>query len=95
MLNHKEMTAHIRGRIKASGIKARVSLYTACGIRYIRVVTPSYEVKGFTSEELATLAIIAQVNRLTEAQSSPIDPAIMVQLTGKQQFDFEFHPSLM
>lgn len=89
-LTHKERTKHIRGRLKAAGIKAKCRLYEACGTRYISVVTPEYG-KYFTPEQLKEIGIIAQVNGLTGARGSSIDLENIVQMTGQDQFNFEFH----
>lgn len=90
MLTHKEMTAHIRKRIKAEGIKARVRLYTACGTRYIQVFTPTYESR-FAADEIEKFCVIASVNKLTCAQGAAIDEKHERVLTGKQTWNFEFH----
>ena len=49
-MNHKEMTAHIRSRIKAAGIKARVRMMSGG----IQVYTPKYGVE-FSEEEQRTI----------------------------------------
>jgi hypothetical protein len=90
MLNHKETAKHVRNRLKVSKIKARVRMYEACGIRYIAVITPEYGAH-FNPEQLKEIGIIASVNGLTEAQGSPVNMDIIVQMTGKDQFNFEYH----
>ena len=45
-MNHKEMTAHIRKRIRLAGIKARVCLYKASGRLWIRVNAISFEARS-------------------------------------------------
>lgn len=89
-LTHKEMTKHVRGRLKASGIKARCRLYEACGVRCIQISTPEYG-KHFTPDQLREIGVIAQVNGLTDARRSPIDMDIIVQMTKLDTFTFEFH----
>lgn len=83
-MSHKEITAHIRGRIKHAGIKARVRLYEACGSRFIQIagITPDAE---FTDEQQREIRIIAQVNGLTLSRGMPID---IEQMTNPKQFDF-------
>lgn len=96
-LSHKEMTKHIRGRLKACGIKARCSLYTACGTRYIKIGMDRerfFGAREWTEQEALEIGRIAQVNHLTEAQGSPIDLNIQRQLTKSHEFNFEFHPEL-
>ena len=91
MLTHKEMTAHIRKRLRVAKINARVKMDTHCGGRkIISVVTPKYD-KRFTSDELRTIAAVCETNHLTAAQRSPIDPDLYAQLVGSTQFNFEFH----
>lgn len=91
-MTHKEITNHFRKRVKAAGIAARVKMNEACGIKYVTVVTPNYEAR-FNSDHLREIAIIAQVLKLTGARGSVIDLNNITQLTGKTQFDFEYHAS--
>ena len=88
-MTHKEMTAHIRNRLKAQRIPARVRLYTACGTRYIQVNTVAYEAR-WSDEERRAIAICADVNGLTGAQGGKIDPELEAQLSHRQAFDFEY-----
>jgi len=90
MLTHKEMTAHIRKRVKAEGIRARVRLSNSCGIRSIQIIVPSYDAR-FTPAEIKTLSHIADCNHLTGSRGRKIDPSHESILTGKQQWDFEYH----
>lgn len=90
VMSHKEATTHFRNRLKAAKIKARVKMNEACGIKYITIVTPTYEAR-FTSDDLKEIGIIAQVLKLTSARGSEIDLDHIQLLTGKGQFDFEFH----
>jgi hypothetical protein len=86
-MTHKEMAAHIRARLKASGIKARVNMNTACGIRYIYIDVPEYEV-SFSEAEQREALIIASANRLTLANGGEID---INQMTYRKHFCLEFH----
>lgn len=70
-MTHKEATTHVRGRIKAAGIKARCSKYTACGINYVCISTAKYE-QSFTEEEQQALVLICQVNKLTGARGAQL-----------------------
>ncbi len=83
-MNHKEMTAHIRTRIKKAGIKASVSKYTSCGVNWVRVAVCTHDGE-FTPLEQAAIKIIAQSNKLTLAQGLPI---IIENSTNPQQFNF-------
>lgn len=89
-MDHKELTKHIRGRLKAHKVPARVKMNDFCGTAVVTIVTPSYDYR-WSSEELREIGICAQVNRLTLSQGMPIDLAVMVQLTGLTQHNFEFH----
>ena len=86
-MSHKELTAHIRERIKKAGIKARVCMNYSCGSRVIQVVTPSYESR-FTSGEIVRFCTIALANGLTFVRGLPIDLDVQAQLTGATQWDF-------
>jgi hypothetical protein len=83
-LNHKEITAHIRNRIKIAGVKASVSKYTSCGVSFVRVAVPAADVV-FSNEEQRKINIIAQVNGMTLSRGLPI---IIDQFTNPQQFNF-------
>lgn len=92
-LNHKEMTKHIRSRLKIAKIPARCSLYTSCGIPYIKVSVDKELFEGareWTTEQAYTIAHIADCNGLTGARSSKVDANHYAKLIGKHQFDFEF-----
>lgn len=85
-LSHKEMTAHIRRRIKAYGIKANVRMQDCCGgAKVIQVNTPEYGLE-FTEEQQRSIRHIASVNRLTWVKGLPID---VEQMTNP--FDFNFY----
>lgn len=64
-----EMTAHIRGRIKEAGIKARVSNNPGCAFG-IRVENVKFGLE-FTEAEQATILNIAVVNGLTAVRGLP------------------------
>jgi hypothetical protein len=87
MMNHKEITAHIRRRLAASGIKAKCKMAEACGLRSVEVVVPSYEAR-FTAEEIREIALIAKVNGLTGARGATINPEHEALLTEKIQWSF-------
>lgn len=86
-MSHKEMTSHIRTRVSASGIKARVMMRNYCGVRGIAVVVPAYEIQ-FTASEQREIRIIAKVNGLTRARGTEID---IERMTDPAQVNFEFH----
>jgi len=92
-VNHREMTKHIRNRIKAANIPARVRLYTACGRRCIQVFQAEYG-KSWTREQAREINVIGDVNGLTHAQGSKIDlsHAYWDRVTEwRGDFVFEFH----
>jgi len=66
-MTQKEMTKHLRSRIKAAGIQARVRM---CG-NAIQVITPTYESR-WTEEEQREINLIAQVNGLTLVRGMPV-----------------------
>jgi hypothetical protein len=72
-MNHAEVTATLRSAIKAAGIKARVSKYVACGVRFIRVNPPTYEAR-FAEAEQAVILEAAIKAGLTGSRGSRIDP---------------------
>lgn len=84
MLNHKDMTAHIRNRIKVAGIKAKVSMQVSCGSRVIYVRVPRYEL-SFSDDEQRTIRSIAKANRLTWVRSGEID---VERMTDPQEMWF-------
>lgn len=71
-LSHKEMAAHIRNRLKASKIKARVIMQTICGERRIRIDNVAYGAR-WSDDEAETIAICAKVNGLTHTQGAEIN----------------------
>ena len=86
-MNHKELTAHIRNRIKKSGIEARVNMFSACGSNLIQVKTPKFDGE-FTPDEIETICTIAKVNGLTFTRGLEIDPQFCRQLTGRWFWEF-------
>jgi hypothetical protein len=84
MLTHKEMTAHLRKRIKIAGIKARVDMMDSCGSKAIRVFGASPEAT-FTDEEQRQIRHIAKCNGLTWVRGMEID---VEQMTNPQSFHF-------
>ena len=89
-LTRKEITAHIRNRIKAAGIKARVSMTPGSGVS-IRIDVPKYGMT-FSNDETLKIYHIAEVNKLTGAQSSDIKPMIELAKSHKwerREFYFE------
>lgn len=88
-MDHKEMTAHIRKRMKAMKIPARVRMTDICGVEGIQVFVKKYGDK-WTDAQRREIAICAKANRLTEARGSEIDPDLAEKLTGKDLFEFEF-----
>lgn len=89
-MNHKEMTAHIRNRVKAYGVKASVRKYSACGVQWIQVSVPSPGAR-FEESEIKQIALIAKTNGLTFARGLEVDPEAESQLTHKDSWDFVFH----
>lgn len=90
-MTHQEVAKHFRKRLKAAGIKARCRIYSTCGTDFVQVSTPEYG-KHFTPNQLKEIGIIAQVNGMTGAYGMPIDLDIIVQMTRKDTFDFEYRP---
>jgi hypothetical protein len=82
-LNHAEMTAHIRNRIKAAGIKARVRAQS-CGSASIQVNTPVYG-QEFSSADQRAIRHIALCNKLTLVRGMEI---IIEQDTNPFEFNF-------
>jgi hypothetical protein len=84
MLNHKEMAAHLRKRIRQSGISARVKMNESCGYKYITVVVPCYG-EEFTESEQREIRHIAKCNKLTRVRGSEIN---VDRMTDPIQMDF-------
>tara|TARA_R100000008_G_C3563737_1_gene157823 strand:+ start:72 stop:392 length:321 start_codon:yes stop_codon:yes gene_type:complete len=84
-LNHKEMTSHIRKRIKIAGVKANVRMQKGLGNdKIIQVNTIEYGVE-FTKEEQRAIRHIAVCNNLTWVRNMPID---VEQMTNPYDFNF-------
>lgn len=83
-MNHKELTAHIRKRIKVAGIKALCEMQVSCGHKVIAISVPKYDV-SFTDDEQRKIRHIAKCNRLTWVRGMEID---IEQMTDPQAFKF-------
>lgn len=89
-MTHKEMTAHIRGRIKKAGIRARVKMNQPLKgwPGGITIDTPTFEAE-FTADEARVIAEIAIANGLTKTRGMPIDLEIAT-MTGNKGQSFEY-----
>lgn len=74
--------AHIRNRISAAGIKARVRI--APGGGSLQVLAPAYGVV-FSEEDQRQIRLIAKCNRLTWVRGMEIN---IEQMTNPQSFSF-------
>lgn len=81
----KDMTAHLRTRIAAKGIKARVRMCPAG--KSIQVFPPSFEAE-FTHDEQRFIRALAVANKMTLVRGLPIDIERMTDPHG-----MEFHLS--
>lgn len=89
-MEHKEMTKHLRYRLRKAGVPCRVRMNDYCGVRVIQVITPAYD-ERWTPEQLRQIGLIARVNKLTLQRGMPIyEDAVIAQLTEATQFDFVF-----
>lgn len=79
MTRTKEMTAHLRNRIKAEGIKARVRFLG----RSIQVFPCAYGVE-FSETEQRAIRFIAKVNKLTAIRGQEIDVDRMTDPHGME-----------
>ena len=89
MTRLKEMTAHIRSRVKHSGIKARVRMSPnsgTTGMYGVQVITPSYDVK-FTWNQSYEISFIAKCNNMTMVRGDEIDLDLARKLSGRNQID--------
>jgi hypothetical protein len=86
MMTHKEMTKHLRNRLKVAGIKARVAMCDSCGQPIIKVHPVSAEAR-FSDDEQRTIRHIAECNKLTRARGMEIDVERMTDPFGMR---FEF-----
>ena len=84
-LTHKEMTSHIRNRVKAVGIKARVRMCPSAGAfgHYGIQVFPVAHDLSFTPEQAREIAFICDCNKLTLVRGMKIDLDIAEQTAGK------------
>ncbi len=92
-MTHKEMTAHIRGRLKAAGIPAHCKMKSYCGYLIVSVSTVSYESK-WTTEQGAAIALIAKVNGLRQSQGHEIYDVYLSGQVVLQEYHFYFYPEL-
>ena len=60
-------TKHIRGRLKAAGVKAKCRCFVACQTQCIVINPPTYEAE-FSHEEQRAILQIADCNGLTLAR---------------------------
>lgn len=90
-MNHKEITAHIRKRLKHAAVPCRVMMDESCGYKYVKVVTPTYDAR-WTPEQLRTIGLVAMVNKLTFVNGMPVHgESTIMKLTEANQFDFVFN----
>jgi hypothetical protein len=71
-MNHRQLTNHIRNRIKREGIDASVRGHRSCGVVWI-VVEVDEPGKSFTQQQCKKIALIAFINGLTYAKGVPVD----------------------
>lgn len=87
MLSHKEMTKHIRKRIKIAGIQANVRMQNGAeNTRIIQVNTTEYG-KEFLPNEQREIRHIAKCNNLTWVRGMEID---VEQMTNPDVFNFYY-----
>lgn len=84
MTNLAAKTKHIRGRLKAAGIKAKCRCYLSCGSQWITINVPTYEAE-FSDQEQRSIRTIAQVNGLTFARNEAIE---VERMTNPKEFHF-------
>ena len=84
MLTTKEMTAHIRKRIKVAGIKARVRM-TSGSTGGIQVFPVAHEIE-FTEDEQRQIRFLAKTNKLTCVRGVEIDVERMTDPHGMEFF---------
>jgi aerobic-type carbon monoxide dehydrogenase small subunit (CoxS/CutS family) len=85
--SHKEITAHIRKRLKAAGIKAKCKMQSYCGSDTVMVAVPAYEAR-FTSEQIREFVTAAKVNGMTGCRGIELDIEHEASLTEKMQWNF-------
>jgi hypothetical protein len=86
IMNHKEMTKHIRKRLAVAKINAKCRMVNVCGVKSIYIDVPNYKA-DFTKDEQKTICLIARVNGLTGVQKSEI----LNNGTNSKYAYFEFH----
>ena len=86
-LTHKDITGHIRSRVKIAGIKARVTMSDACGQPVVHVFTIGPDV-SFTEAEQREIRHIAKCCKLTKAKGLEID---VERMTDPHGMRFEYH----
>jgi len=89
MTNFKQMTAHIRNRLKHERIPARVRMVTSCGCSMIQVFGVTHDAR-WTPEQLAMIGRIARVNGLTFVRGIPVTEEHCAQMTDRAFFEFEY-----
>ena len=85
--SHKEVTAHIRKRLKAAGIKSKCKMSTYCGNDTVMVAAPACDAR-FTSEQIREFVTAAKVNGMTGCRGVELDIEHEASLTGKIQWNF-------
>lgn len=85
--SHKEITAHIRKRLKAAEIKAKCQMSSYCGYDTVMVAVPTFESR-FTSDQIREFVTAAKVNGLTGCRGTELDVEHEASLTGKIQWNF-------
>ena len=77
-----KLAAHIRRRVKAAGIAARVRIAPGGGV--LQVIAPAYDVE-FAPAEQREIRLIAKCNGLAWVRGLEID---IEQMTGPRSFNF-------
>ena len=85
--SHKEITAHIRKRLKAAGIKAKCKMVSFCGCDTVQVAVAKFDAR-FTSEEIREFVTAAKVNGMTGSRGMELDIEHEASLTDKIQWNF-------
>lgn len=80
-LSHKEMTAHIRKRIKVAGINAKIRMASG---NEIVISAPTYDY-DFSEDEQRAIRHIAQCNNLTLVRGMRVN---VEQMTNPHGFNF-------
>ena len=91
-VNHKRLTKHLRSRIKAEEIVARVKIREGNeGYKVISVMVPTYDAR-FAAAEIHKFCVAAKAIGLTLVRGAAIEPYHQEKLTDKQQWDFYLLP---